>query len=59
MKLALALILLTVGSVVFHLFSPWWSTPIASNWSYIDDTIHLTFWITGIAFIAVIFFTAC
>lgn len=58
MKLALVLILLTVGSVVFHVVSPWWSTPIASNWSYIDDTIDLTFWITGIAFVAVILFMA-
>lgn len=58
MKLALTLIILTVGSVVFHIVSPWWSTPIASNWSYIDDTIDLTFWITGIAFVAVILFMA-
>jgi len=58
MKLAIVLILLTVGSVVFHLVSPWWSTPIASNWSYIDDTIDLTFWITGIAFVLVVFFMA-
>lgn len=58
MKLALMLIILTVGSVVFHIVSPWWSTPIASNWSYIDDTIDLTFWITGIAFVAVILFMA-
>lgn len=43
---------------MFHIVSPWWSTPIASNWSYIDDTIDLTFWITGIAFIAVILFMA-
>ena len=28
----LALVLVAVGSVVFHLLSPWWWTPIASNW---------------------------
>ena len=56
MSTALILILVAVGSVLFHLMSPWWWTPIASNWSYIDDTIIITFWITGIVFVAVIVF---
>ena len=58
MILAFALIILAVGSVVFHLVSPWWWTPIASNWGYIDDTIIITFWITGVVFIAIILFMA-
>jgi cytochrome c oxidase subunit 2 len=58
MKIALALIVLAVGSVVFHLLSPWWWTPIASNWDYIDHTITLTFWITGAVFVAIILFMA-
>ncbi len=58
MILALALIVVVVGSVVFHLLSPWWWTPIASNWGYIDDTINLTFWITGVVFVATILFMA-
>ncbi len=58
MIVALALILVAVGTVVFHFMSPWWWTPIASNWGYIDDTIVLTFWITGVVFIAVILFMA-
>jgi cytochrome c oxidase subunit 2 len=58
MRTALALIVVVVGSVLFHLLSPWWSTPIASNWHYIDSTISLTFWITGFVFVAVILFTA-
>jgi cytochrome c oxidase subunit 2 len=58
MAIALALILVVVGSVLFHVWSPWWWTPIASNWRYIDDTILITFWITGIVFIAVVLFTA-
>jgi cytochrome c oxidase subunit II len=58
MAAAVILILVAVGSVLFHLLSPWWWTPIASNWSYIDDTISLTFWITGIVFAAVILFMA-
>ena len=58
MAVAVILILVAVGSVLFHLLSPWWWTPIASNWSYIDDTISLTFWITGVVFTAVILFMA-
>jgi cytochrome c oxidase subunit 2 len=58
MAVAIILVLVAVGSVVFHLWSPWWWTPIASNWSYIDDTINLTFWITGFVFTAVILFMA-
>lgn len=53
MHVALLLLLVVVGSVVFHLVSPWWWTPIASNWSYIDHTLVITFWITGIVFVAV------
>jgi cytochrome c oxidase subunit II len=58
MILVFALIVLVIGSVVFHLLSPWWFTPIASNWGYIDDTIVITFWITGVAFVAIIMFMA-
>ena len=58
MALAIAVILLVIGSVVFHFASPWWFTPIASNWSMIDDTINITFWVTGIVFIAVNLFMA-
>jgi cytochrome c oxidase subunit II len=58
MILAFALIILAVGSVVFHLVSPWWWTPIASNWGYIDDTILITFWITGVVFVGIILFMA-
>jgi cytochrome c oxidase subunit 2 len=47
-----------VGTVVFHVVSPWWWAPIASNWGYIDTTINLTFWITGLTFVAVLFFMA-
>jgi len=58
MTAALILVLIAVGSVVFHLLSPWWWTPIASNWNYIDDTITITFWITGVVFVAVVLFMA-
>ncbi len=58
MVVAIVLILVAVGTVAFHIFSPWWWTPIASNWGYIDDTILITFWVTGVVFIAVILFMA-
>ena len=58
MYIALVLVAVALGSVLFHFLSPWWFTPIASNWAYIDDTIIITFWITGAAFTAVILFMA-
>jgi cytochrome c oxidase subunit 2 len=58
MALALVLVLLVVGSILFHFLSPWWFTPIASNWGAIDDTIAITFWITGFVFAAVNLFMA-
>jgi cytochrome c oxidase subunit 2 len=58
MHVVLVLVLLTVGSVLFHFASPWWWTPIASHWRYIDSTIIITFWITGVAFTAIILFMA-
>ena len=54
------LIVLIIGSVLFHIFTPWYSTPIASNWSNIDSTIELTFWMTGAVYVAVLgFMTYC
>jgi cytochrome c oxidase subunit 2 len=58
MTVALLLAAVAIGSVAFHLFTPVWWTPIASNWVAIDDTMTLMFWITGIASIAVILFMA-
>ncbi len=55
---AAILVLVALGSVFFHAVSPWWWAPIASNWQYIDDTIVLTFWITGLVFVAILLFTA-
>jgi cytochrome c oxidase subunit 2 len=58
MLIATVLALVVVGSVLFHVLSPWWFTPIASNWRYIDDTISFTFWITGVVFAVVVLFLA-
>ena len=58
MPLAVALIVLVVGSLVFHFLSPWTFTPIASNWGMIDSTVDITFVVTGIVFVAVNLFMA-
>ena len=58
MALAIVLIILVVGSVLFHLLSPWYLTEIASNWGTIDLTIDITFWVTGFVFVAVNLFMA-
>src|SRR5258708_38552108 len=53
MAMAFALVLLVVGTILFHFLSPWWFTPIASNWKMMDDTVNITFVVTGIVFVAV------
>jgi cytochrome c oxidase subunit 2 len=58
MAFAWALILLVVATVVFHFASPWWFTEIASNWKMMDDTVAVTFWVTGIVFIVINLFMA-
>ncbi|MEX2337013.1 MAG: c-type cytochrome [Aquisalimonadaceae bacterium] len=58
MAIAIALIVLVLGSVLFHFLSPWNLTPLASNWGSMDNTIAITFWVTGFVFIAVNLFMA-
>lgn len=58
MLIALVLVFLVVFTVLFSFFSPWWFTPLASNWGTIDLTLIITFVITGIVFTAVMLFTA-
>ena len=58
MFVAIIFFLIIVASVIFHIWSPWWWTPVASNWGNIDSTIELTFWITGSVFVAVCSFMA-
>jgi cytochrome c oxidase subunit 2 len=58
MAIALAILLLVVGTIAFHFLSPWWFTPIASNWEMMDNTVNVTFIVTGIVFVAVNLFMA-
>ena len=56
--MAIAIIILMVGSVIFHFMSPWQLTPLASQWEAIDQTINITFWVTGIVFVLLNLFLA-
>jgi cytochrome c oxidase subunit 2 len=58
MPLAVVLILLVVGSLLFHLLSPWTFTELASNWAMVDFTVDITLWVTGFVFVAVNLFLA-
>ena len=59
--LAVVIVLLVIGSLIFHFASGslgWYFTPLASNWSTIDFTVDVTFWVCGIVFVVVNLFTA-
>jgi len=58
MPFAVVLILLVVGSILFHIFSPWTFTPLASNWGMVDFTVDITLWVTAVVFVAVNLFMA-
>ena len=47
MTIAWVLLLIVGGSVLFHVFNPWWVTPLASNWKTMDDTLTITVVITA------------
>jgi cytochrome c oxidase subunit 2 len=51
MAIGIALLLIVPGAVAFHLVTPWWSTPLASNWDAMDDTMTVTVVVTGIFFV--------
>lgn len=51
MWIAFTLLVIVVGSVIFHLVAPWWTTPLASNWKAMDDTLTITIVITGLFFV--------
>ena len=58
MPVVIALLVLVVGSVLFHLLTPWWTTPLASNWQQMDDTLTITLVVTGVFFVAINLFMA-
>ncbi len=58
MTIAFVIILLVIATLVFHFISPWWFTPLASNWQTIDNTINLSLWVVGAVFVVVSLFLA-
>ncbi|WP_428420825.1 cytochrome c oxidase subunit II [Methylibium sp.] len=58
MAVAVALLVIVVGSVLFHLASPWWLTPLASHWQQMDNTLAITLAITGAFFVVINLFVA-
>jgi cytochrome c oxidase subunit 2 len=52
MAIAVGILLLVIITVLFHFLSPWWFTPLAADWSSIDLMVDITFWVTGVVFIA-------
>lgn len=58
MAVAIAIALLVLGSIAFHQLSPWWRTPLASNWGSIDSALTITMWICAVAFVALNLFLA-
>jgi cytochrome c oxidase subunit 2 len=58
MAVAIVIAVLVLGSIAFHLLSPWWQTPLASNWGSIDSALDITLWICAAAFVALNLFMA-
>lgn len=58
MLFAYVLIVIVIGSVLFHFVSPWSATPLASNWQSMDDTLTITLAVTALFFVVINFFVA-
>lgn len=58
MAIGITIILLVIGSIVFHFASPWYFTELASNWGSIDTTVTITFVVCAIVFVATNLFMA-
>jgi cytochrome c oxidase subunit 2 len=58
MAIAISLIVVVVLSLLFNFLSPYWFTPLASNWGQMDDTLVITLWICGFVFVAITLFMA-
>jgi cytochrome c oxidase subunit 2 len=61
MALAVVLAILVLGTVIFHFAGieiGWWFTDIAADWGSVDFVVIVTFWVTGIVFVAINLFMA-
>lgn len=58
MAIAIVIAALVLISIAFQFLTPWWLTPLASNWKSIDTALHVTLWVCGVAFIVLNLFLA-
>jgi cytochrome c oxidase subunit II len=58
MAIAIVIAALVLFSIAFQLLTPWWLTPLASNWSSIDDALHITMAVCGFFFVVLNLFLA-
>ena len=53
MAFAIVATIIVIGTVLWNFITPWWFTPLASNWGALDQTIIISLWVTGVAFVLV------
>jgi cytochrome c oxidase subunit 2 len=58
MAVAIVIAALVLFSIAFQLLTPWWLTPLESNWGSIDTALHITMWVCGFVFVALNLFLA-
>jgi cytochrome c oxidase subunit 2 len=58
MAIAIVIAALILFSIAFQLLTPWWLTPLASNWRSIDTALDVTMWVCGFFFVALNAFLA-
>jgi len=58
MAVAIVIAALVLLSIAFQLLTPWWQTPLASNWGSIDTALQITMWVCGLVFVALNVFLA-
>jgi cytochrome c oxidase subunit 2 len=58
MAVAIVIAALVLFSIAFQLLTPWWLTPLASNWGSIDRALNITMWVCGIFFVVLNLFLA-
>lgn len=58
MAVAIVIAALVLFSIAFQLLTPWWLTPLASNWGSIDRALNITMWVCGIFFVVLNVFLA-
>jgi cytochrome c oxidase subunit 2 len=58
MAVAIVIAALVLFSIAFQLLTPWWLTPLDSNWRSIDVALDVTMWVCGFFFVALNLFLA-